>query len=266
LKTSHPFAVILMAGSAALMAPGCAAARARPVSSPTAVSLAPRLLLTKFVAYGDSITAGFVQVCPGATSALSARVPASGACLSPERTAPAPPAYPRKLQTLLAERYPMQSISVVNEGVADEEVHAGAENLSRVLTTDAPEVLLLQEGVNTLNTGQTAAIPVIVDTLRAMIREARSRGIMVFVGTLLPQRTGGCRAYDLLDETDDVIAANVQIRTMVGDEGAVLVDLYEAFAGHTAILLGEDGLHPSAAGYQEMAEAFFAAIVRRLEQ
>jgi lysophospholipase L1-like esterase len=160
----------------------------------------------------------------------------------------------------------MQSISVVNEGVADEEVHAGAENLSRVLTTDAPEVLLLQEGVNTLNTGQTAAIPVIVDTLRAMIREARSRGIMVFVGTLLPQRTGGCRAYDLLDETDDVIAANVQIRTMVGDEGAVLVDLYEAFAGHTAILLGEDGLHPSAAGYQEMAEAFFAAIVRRLEQ
>lgn len=122
------------------------------------------------------------------------------------------------------------------------------------------------EGGHALNTGQSAAIPVVVDTLRTMIREARSRGIVVFVGTLLPQRSGGCRAFDLADEQDDVVAANVRIRTMVGDEGAVLVDLYETFNGQTAILLGEDGLHPSAAGYQQMAEAFFAAIVRRLEQ
>lgn len=255
-----------MAGVAALMAPACAAARARQVPSPAAPTSPPRLLLTKFVAYGDSITEGFVQVCPGAASRLSARWRARGLFLAPQRGAPAPDAYPRRLQTLLAERYPAQSISVVNEGVSGEEIRAGAQNLPRVLTTVAPEVLLLQEGGHALNTGQSAAIPVIVDTLRTMIREARSRGIVVFVGTLLPQRSGGCRAFDLADEQDDVVAANVRIRTMVGDEGAVLVDLYETFNGQTAILLGEDGLHPSAAGYQQMAEAFFAAIVRRLEE
>jgi lysophospholipase L1-like esterase len=45
----------------------------------------------------------------------------------------------------------------------------------------------------------------------------------------------------------------------------VLVDLYEAFNGETGILIGEDGLHPSAAGYQKIAEAFVAAIKRYLE-
>lgn len=248
------------------MAPACAGARARQVQAPAAPTSPPRLLLTKFVAYGDSITEGFVQVCPGAASRLAAGGRARGLLLTPQRAAGAPDAYPRRLHTLLAEQYPGQSISVVNEGASGEEIRAGAENLPRVLTTDAPEVLLLQEGVNTLNTGQAAAIPVVVDTLRTMIRDARSRGIVVFVGTLLPQRSGGCRAYDLTDDQDDVVAANVRIRTMVGDEGAVLVDLYEAFNGQTAILLGEDGLHPSAAGYQRMAEAFFAAIVRRLEE
>lgn len=259
------FTLVFIAGVAAFMAPACAGARARQVPSPAAPTSPPRLLLTKFVAYGDSITEGFVQVCPGAVSGLSAGGRARGLLFTPQRPA-APDAYPRKLQALLAERYPGQSISVVNEGASGEEVRAGAENLPRVLTTDTPEVLLLQEGVNTLNTGHAAAIPVVVDTLRTMIRDARSRGIVVFVGTLLPQRSGGCRAYDLTDDQDDVVAANVRIRTMVGDEGAVLVDLYETFNGQTAILLGEDGLHPSAAGYQQMAEAFFAAIVRHLER
>jgi lysophospholipase L1-like esterase len=52
---------------------------------------------------------------------------------------------------------------------------------------------------------------------------------------------------------------------MALEEGAVLVDLYEAFAGQVDALIGGDGLHPNEAGYQHMAETFFAAIRARLE-
>jgi lysophospholipase L1-like esterase len=98
-----------------------------------------------------------------------------------------------------------------------------------------------------------------------MIQEARSRSITVFAATLLPERPGGCRAYDYSEDYDDIIEANVQIRRMIGTEGAILVDLYEAFNGRTAMLIGEDGLHPSAAGYQRIAQTFFDAIKKSLE-
>jgi lysophospholipase L1-like esterase len=260
LKSSAQGFVSLV-GLFGLLLTGCTSARARVVPEPAVPAKPARLTMTRFMAYGDSITEGFVQQCPGESPRLSAR-----ALLKPQRGTPAPTGYPRRLQTLLSERYPAQMIEVANEGSSGEDIQAGAANLPRSLTTGAPQVLLLQEGINTINAGQSAAIAAVVDGLRTMIREARSRGIVVFVGTLLPQRPGGCRAYDLMDENDDVIAANVLIRTMVGDEGARLVDLYEAFVGQTAILLGQDGLHPSEAGYQHMAESFFAAITASLEE
>ena len=58
-----------------------------------------------------------------------------------------------------------------------------------------PEVLLLLEGVNDLNGGETHGTTEVVNGLRSMVRLARGRGVVVFVGTLLPQRHGGFRAY-----------------------------------------------------------------------
>ena len=181
------------------------------------------------------------------------------------RAQPSPTAYPAKLQALLAERYPSQMITVINEGAGGEDIKGGVANLPAVLSANAPEVLLLQEGINTLNEQHKAGIPLVVEGLRTMIQEARSRTIKVFAATLLPERPGGCRAYDYSEDYDDIIEANVQIRRMIGTEGAILVDLYEAFNGRTGMLIGEDGLHPSAAGYQRMAAAFFDAIKKNLE-
>jgi lysophospholipase L1-like esterase len=224
------------------------------------------LTATKFVAFGDSITEGLVQRCPGAaTDAVNRSAYRFGLVLAQGRAQASLTAYPARLQTMLAERYTMQSVSVLNEGSGGEEIQAGVTNLPRVLTADAPEVLLLQEGINTLNTNHADGIPLVVSGLRAMILEARSRGITVLAGTLLPQRAGGCRAYDYDGGHDDIIAANIELRRMIGTEGAILVDLYETFNGEVGRLIGEDGLHPSAAGYQTIAEAFFRAITQHLE-
>jgi lysophospholipase L1-like esterase len=94
-----------------------------------------------------------------------------------------------------------------------------------------------------------------------MIRDARRRGIQVFVGTLLPHRPDSCRgrAPFLISPTNDMI------RAVAAAEGAILVDLYRAFSGMEGTLLGEDGLHPSAAGYEKMAQTFFDVIQQRLE-
>jgi len=231
---------------------------------PETPSTPPRLTATKFVAYGDSITEGFVQRCPGSepSGVSPLRI---GLFQTQGRAQPSPTAYPAKLQTLLEARYPSQMITVVNEGQGGEDIRGGVANLPRVLTANMPQVLLLQEGINTLNEERGAGVPQVVDGLRTMIQEARSRSITVFAGTLLPERPGGCRSYDYSNDSNDIIEANVLIRRMIGTEGAVLVDLYEAFNGRTALLIGEDGLHPSAAGYARIAEAFFDAITKSLE-
>lgn len=240
---------------------GCRTAPVKPAS--TVPTTPPRLAATRFVAYGDNITEGFVQRCPGTTAASSSsRI---GFFLAQGRAQPSPTAYPAQLQEMLEQRYPAQTITVINEGSGGEDVQAGVTNLPRVLTTDMPQVLLLQEGINTLNTSHAEGIPLVVDGLRTMIQEARSRSITVLAGTLLPERPGGCRAYDFDQDHDDIIAANVQIRRMIGLEGAILVDLYEAFNGHTARLIGEDGLHPNAEGYVKIAETFFDSIRKYLE-
>jgi lysophospholipase L1-like esterase len=243
------------------------ACRSAPVNRASEVpTTPPHLSVSKFVAYGDSITEGFVQRCPGTVPEEIEPTPMRNELLLAQgRAQPSPTAYPAKLQALLAERYPSQTIRVVNEGMGGEDIEDGVADLPRVLTVNAPEALLLQEGINTLNQKHKDGIPIVVEGLRTMTQEARSRGITVLVATLLPERPGGCRAYDFNEDYDDIIETNVRIRRMAGTEGAILVDLYEAFNGRTATLIGEDGLHPSAAGYQMIARTFFDAIKAHLE-
>jgi lysophospholipase L1-like esterase len=203
----------------------------------------PRVSATRFVAFGDSITEGKVSFGPLML------------VTSPSVS------YPFKLQTLLSSRYTAQTMVVLDEGIGGERVAAGTGRLPGVLGADAPQVVLLMEGVNDLNADGAVGIPIVVDALRSMIRTARGRGVEVFIATLLPQRVGGSRAY-----TPELIRpVNDRIRAMAAGEAAVLVDLYQAFVGQEDVLLGADGLHPNEAGYQRVAETFFDAIRARLE-
>jgi lysophospholipase L1-like esterase len=47
---------------------------------------------------------------------------------------------------------------------------------------------------------------------------------------------------------------------VVRAEGAILVDSYTVFVGHEMEYISDDGLHPRRAGFQALANTFFAAI------
>jgi lysophospholipase L1-like esterase len=171
--------------------------------------------------------------------------------------------YPNVLQGLLRSRYSAQTPTVTNRGQAGESVASGATRLPGALAVDAPEVLLLQEGANDVN--QNVAPGAIGASLTTMVRAARTRGVHVLLGTLLPQRplgTGGsCRGFG----ANNVVATNAQIQGVATAEGATLVDLYQVFSSDLGTLIGPDGLHPSEAGYAKIADTFFNAIKSRFE-
>ena len=61
---------------------------------------------------------------------------------------------------------------------------------------------------------------------------------------------------------DAIVRTNTQLAQAVRAEGAILVDSYALFIGHESAYVDDDGLHLRPAGYQAVAEAFFAAIKR----
>lgn len=94
-----------------------------------------------------------------------------------------------------------------------------------------------------------------------MAKEGRYRNARVFLSTVTPSRPGGKNTIP----TEHLVALNNRIRATAAGEGAVLVDLYAALLREVTRYIGVDGLHPSEAGYQRMAEAFFDAIRANLE-
>jgi lysophospholipase L1-like esterase len=233
------------------------------------VTKTPKLNADRFLAFGDSITAGVLATgCPfggGVSCAIPTSVPTRKYDLQRifAELESSTAAYPRVLQSMLAARYKTQTVSMTNEGNPGEFVADGKVRLPGTLAS-GPQVLLLLEGANDMNQAHPP-IDAIVEDLRAMVREGRGRGMQVFVATMLPQRQNACRGYDFCDGVNDTLATNVKIRTMAAGEGVSLVDLYPAFDGQTSTLLGLDGLHPNEAGYQKMAEMFFEAIKQKLE-
>ena len=247
--------------------------RSASCSFSVTVTRPPRLRLSKFVAFGDSITAGVLfTACPagGGVSCSIATTLGFGQrpfddlrrfSIAGEASLAA---YPRAVHGLLTSRYTAQSFVVDNEGNPGEFAAEGKSRLPDVLTQRAPEVLLLLQGTVDASQGSPSA-NAIVEDLRAMIRSARGRGIEVFVGTLTPQRANACRGYDFCDGVNDVVRTNTLIRSMVPAEGGTLVELYQPFESQVTTWLGQDGLHPNEAGYAKIAELFFDAIRARLE-
>ena len=168
--------------------------------------------------------------------------------------------YPARLEMLLTARYSVQTIKVTNAGKAGEWAADGVKRLPDVLRAELPEVLLLMEGDNDLDTLGERGIRDTGAAIDSMAREARHRGIRVFLATLPPQRPGGVRA----ESAGLIPRFNDEVRKIAKAEGAGLVDLYNAF-GNDLSLIGPDGLHPTDAGYERIAQTFHTAIVAALD-
>ena len=209
----------------------------------------PRLSATKFIAFGDSMTAGEI-VSENITAGF--RVMRIDSAKS----------YPSDLLTSLTGRYTAQTndIIVSNFGKQGETAVDGASRLSGALAIGSFQALLLMEGVNDF---PDTSRP--LTAMRQMVQTGNSRGLRVFLATLPPENPfatcfpnhGGNWAF--------VVPYNDGLRSIAASQNAVLVDVYSAFNGDTTTLVDCDGLHPTAAGYQRIADTFFKAIQQALE-
>lgn len=213
------------------------------------VTLKVFLKYTKFMAFGDSVTEGEVS-----TSSFSIFGPK---VVDPVNN------YPVLLNGALSARYTQQSISVVNRGKSGERADDGADRLRALLIAGpVPEVLLLFEGYNEMTQRNDDLVATIAPTLSVDIDEARARGVKIVMVATFPPARDGRLGTGILPYIGPV---NAQVRSLAQEKGALLVDLNTAMAGQQATLIGDDGLHPTVAGYQRIADTFFAAIKTAFE-
>jgi lysophospholipase L1-like esterase len=209
------------------------------------VTSPPRLVAAgKFLAFGDSLTAGVLSETP--TLLITAT----------------PQSYPSQLQQRLIARYRLQTPVVINEGDPGELASmAGVQRFRGVLIGHRPDVVLLMEGTNDLLFGQTGANNAI-DALRAMVREAKSQNVRVALATIPPQRAGGARHRDAVVAL--IPGFNDRIRALAAAEGIPLIDVFGAMQADSS-LIGPDDLHMTTRGYDVMAGIYFDAIRANFE-
>lgn len=219
--------------------------------SPTGSTPPPRLTRTQFLAFGDSFTAGEVTDPASPSSASIGKL-----VLLPGAS------YPAVLQSRLRAAYPRQAstISVTNSGEAGERILDGAQRFPSVYDGTRPEVVLIQEGANGL---PLVGPDISAEVMSRMVRHAKAGGSRVFVGSMIPQIPGRPRGNTPVHE---LLAYNKTLQLMSQQEGAVFVDLYNAMLSEAASVIGADGLHPNEAGYRFIAQLFFDAIRRELEE
>src|SRR5688500_10581439 len=115
----------------------CAAtdAQGRQAGCSFTVTLAPRRLgATRFIAFGDSVTAG--------ENGRLGRLP--------EGFVDFPNVYPTSLEGLLNAEHPDQGIVVLNRGTGGDPIERSVEKLPGVLEADRADALLLLDGYNHL--------------------------------------------------------------------------------------------------------------------
>jgi lysophospholipase L1-like esterase len=232
----------LVLASCAVIAAGCGDSP----SGPTDGGRVPTLSRTRFLAFGDSITAGELAAPTGGINKM-VLVPAAS--------------YPSNLLSRLSAQYPTQvaSLRVANSGVPGEKIFGGAERFPSALTADLPEAVLIMEGVNDL---WWIGPDVTTSLLRSMVATAKGWGVRVFIGSMLPTVPGRSRSAN----PADLEALNARLKRMAAEEGATFVDLYTPLQPEASRLIGIDGLHPNEAGYRRIADIYFNAIRMTLEK
>lgn len=210
-----------------------------------------RISRTKFLAFGDSFTAGEVTSPIASSPSLIHKtivVPAAS--------------YPSVLQSQLRTAYVAQASAIVvtNGGEPGERILDGNQRFPGVFDATRPDVVLLMEGANGL---PQVGPDISAGVMRVMVQTAKDGGARVFVGSMLPQVASRPRGNTPVGE---LLAYNNTLQLMATQEDVTYVDLYNQMLPDAASLIGSDGLHPTEAGYRKIADLFFAAIKTSLEE
>lgn len=212
-----------------------------PVPPRDAINPPRAVGLTRFVAFGDSITWG-------AESAFDPRF----------LFADVNGGYVERLQAALNTYHAPQTFTVFNEGQPGELALNAVTRFRAVLTNRRPQAVLLLEGINDLN--NDVGVSRTVGALRQLLDVATGMGIPVVIATMY-------QTYESIDPTGVVrtnAAAlvrefNSELRRMAaGRLNVYLLDLEPRMRDRQ--LVGNDGLHLEPAGFDVMASAFLSAI------
>jgi lysophospholipase L1-like esterase len=149
---------------------------------------------------------------------------------------------------------------VSNAGKPGERVADARRRFTDELSAARPELAILMQGANDLNNladGVSDVTP-IMGGMEDLVRDGVGRGVVVFLATIPPQRPGQRNT----PRAALVEKYNAELKGMAAKKGASIVDVHALLP---LSLIGQDGLHPTEAGYERMAEIFLDAIKRRFE-
>lgn len=219
-----------------------ARAQTTTCSFAVAVAAVPTLSVDRFLSLGDSFTFGTTS-------------------RAPERVIPGD-TYVQKLEFLLQERFPEQAPTVFNAGVPGQFMDQIEDRYPGALRQSNAQVLILQGGANDINADGSRAISDVVTRIERITRDAQGRRVSVILSTLTPHRPGSTKGT----ASAEVRELNTRIRDLCRRYQTGCADLYAAFGGEQSPLIGADGLHPTPAGYDVIAETYFDVIRQMFER
>jgi lysophospholipase L1-like esterase len=213
--------------------------------TPPRITIAPpkAIGVTRIVAFGDSITWG-------AQSSFDPRF----------LFAAANGGYVERLQAGLNAYHAPQQFQVFNEGVPGEWASAPGTltRLQAAIRNRQAHAVLLLEGINDLNNDVSVART--LSGLGSLVNAATSLGVPVIVATMFQTyQSTGPDGVVRTTAAAVVPTYNTEIRRLVtGRLNVHLLDLEPVMRNRAYV--GNDGLHPTDAGFEVLASSFLAAI------
>lgn len=195
---------------------------------------------TRFLSFGDSITEGVESSFDGMFLFDS---PAA--------------AYPTNLLGLLNANYQPGGFTVINRGRGGEAAYQASGRLTSELSAQRPQVLLLLEGVNDMIGGGRSPTEA-ASAAAALVDTGRFFNCTVLVATMFQTVERETPDGVIRNNAHDrIVPFNNELRRLVsGRQNVHIVDLYAAFGSNPGGLVGNDGLHPTPAGYARIADTF----------
>jgi hypothetical protein len=127
-----------------------------------------------------------------------------------------------------------------------------------------PDLVLVMEGTNDLDSSNPGgSITSATNGIQTLVQLARSHGAVVFVATITPEVASELTHGGAPELVPRYNAAMTPVAIAAG---AKIVDIYGDLSTDVPDWISPlDGLHPTEAGYAEIAKVWFAAIEKQFE-